>query len=95
MKTLLTPVLFVLFSICSLKAQTTFGVKGGLNLASINIDNISLARWCVQSYAIGWKSFFSAGVIDLSKRNQVKGFFLHLRSDIQHCLPFYAIGYGC
>ncbi len=39
MKTLFTPALFVLFSICSLKAQTTFGVKGGPSLSFMSIDD--------------------------------------------------------
>jgi hypothetical protein len=42
MKTLLTTALFVLFSVCSIKAQSTFGLKGGPNLAYMSIDNTTI-----------------------------------------------------
>ncbi len=39
MKTLLTSALFAFFSICSINAQTTFGIKGGPSLSFMSIDD--------------------------------------------------------
>ena len=39
MKVLLTPALFIFFSISSLTSQATFGIKGGPNLSVISIES--------------------------------------------------------
>jgi len=79
MKTLFTPALFVLFSICSLKAQTTFGVKGGLNLASINVDNSDMIfAWQAGAFShmpLGGKVFFQPELLISRKGTRLKDFF--------------------
>lgn len=79
MKTILTPVLFVLFSICSLNAQTTFGVKGGMNLASINIDNSDMIfTWHAGAFShtpLGGKFFFQPELLISRKGTRLQDFF--------------------
>ena len=78
-KVLLTPTLFILFSICSLNAQTTFGVKGGLNLASINIDNSDMIlTWQAGAFShmpLGGKVFFQPELLISRKGTRLKDFF--------------------
>ena len=78
-KVLFTPTLFILFSICSLNAQTTFGVKGGLNLASINIDNSDMIlTWQAGAFShmpLGGKVFFQPELLISRKGTRLKDFF--------------------
>jgi len=79
MKTQLTSVLFTFISFCSVHAQTTFGVKGGLNLASINIDNSDMIfTWQAGAFShmpLGGKVFFQPELLISRKGTRLQDFF--------------------